>query len=204
MPESSLHTQVLQRCLERMRAGDTAARDELLRGVVHQLERLARKMLRRFPNVHRWAETDDVLQSALMRLLRGLQQLEPPTSMAQFFGLAAQQMRRELLDLARHHCNPRRPDVHHVSEMEEAPDLAAPAPSEDPADIERWCHFHEEVEKLPIEEREVVSLIFYHGRQHNEVAELLQVNERTVRRRWASAMVRLHNILNPADGATSP
>src|SRR5947209_14826634 len=131
MADSSLHTQQLQCCLERMRGGDQAARDELLRGVVNQLERLARKMLRRFPNVHRWAETDDVLQSALMRLLRGLQQLDPPSSMAQFFALAAQQMRRELLDLARHHCNPKRPGVHHVSELDDkGGEMEASAPSE--------------------------------------------------------------------------
>lgn len=56
--------------LDRVQAGDLAAREELLRGVGNRLERLARKMLRRFPGVHRWVETDDVLQSALVRLLR--------------------------------------------------------------------------------------------------------------------------------------
>ena len=50
-------------------------------------------------------------------------------------------------------------------------------------------------EALPAEEREVVGLIFYHGWEQAKVAELFQVNERTVRRRWQSAMLKLHHLL---------
>jgi len=206
MPDLSVHTRELHHWLERMRAGDLAARDELLRRVCAQLERLARKMLRKFPNVQRWAETGDVLQSALVRLLRSLQQVEAPASMAQFYALAAQQMRRELLDLARHYCRPNRPGMHQVSQLQEgegAPALEVPDRGDDPAELDRWCHFHEEVEKLPAEEREVVSLIFYHGWQQADVAELLQTTERTVRRRWSAAMVKLHSVLRPEEGGGS-
>ena len=49
---------------------------------------------------------------------------------------------------------------------------------------------------MPDEEREVVGLIYYHGWTREQVAELFQVNERTVRRRWESALVRLHQALN--------
>jgi len=62
-------------------------------------------MLRNFPNVHRWAETDEVLQNAVMRLMRSLEKIEP-ASVAVFFGLAAEHLRRELLDLARHFHGP--------------------------------------------------------------------------------------------------
>src|SRR5437868_627680 len=97
---SSLRTPQLHLWLDRVQKGDLTARDELLKSVVHRLERLARKMLGRFPSVRGWADTGDVLQSALMRLLRALQEVRPP-SVRDFFGLAAEQMRRELLDLAR-------------------------------------------------------------------------------------------------------
>jgi RNA polymerase sigma-70 factor (ECF subfamily) len=100
MPHSSLDTTQLQALLDRIRAGDTAARDELLRSVVGRLEGLARKMLRGFPLVRRWNETDDVLQNALLRLLRALETVNPASTRA-FFGLAAAQIRRELLDLRR-------------------------------------------------------------------------------------------------------
>jgi hypothetical protein len=59
-------------------------------------------MLRDFPGVHRWEETDDVLQNAQLRLNRALGAAQPPT-VAELFRLAAAQVRRELIDLARHY-----------------------------------------------------------------------------------------------------
>src|SRR5947209_1947397 len=89
----------LQKQLDGMLAGDRAARDELFRRAADRLERLTRKMLQGFPGVHRWAQTDDVLQSALMRLLRALEAVRPAT-VRELFGLSAEMIRRELLDLA--------------------------------------------------------------------------------------------------------
>src|SRR5205085_11644951 len=88
MSESLPQTKQLHVWLERMRAGDNAARDELIRRMCNRMEHLARKMLKGFPNVARWVETDDVLQNALMRLLRTLQQMQPE-SMRALHGLAA-------------------------------------------------------------------------------------------------------------------
>ena len=45
-------------------------------------------------------------------------------------------------------------------------------------------------------EREVVGLVFYHGWTQAQVAELFQVDVRTVRRWWESALVKLHRELN--------
>ena len=58
-------------------------------------------------------------------------------------------------------------------------------------ELEVWCRFHKEVERLPLDERELVSLVYYHGWTHQQVAELFGVAERTIRRRWASACTRL-------------
>src|SRR5438034_9462785 len=88
----------LRAWLERIRAGDESARDELLRASCGHLERLARKMLQQYPRVRRWEETGDVLQNALLRLFRALKTVRPDSARA-FFGLAAEQIRRELLDL---------------------------------------------------------------------------------------------------------
>ena len=70
-------------------------------------------------------------------------------------------------------------------------------------DLDRWCQFHQEVEKLPAREREVVGLIYYHGWTQAQVAELFQVNVRTVRRWWESALVELHRVLKSEDGEDS-
>ena len=95
------HTTQLHAWIDRLRTGDRGARDDLLRGITGRLYPLAQKMLGRFPNVRRWADTDDVLQNAQLRLLLRLETVRPDSTRS-FFGLAAEQIRRELIDLARH------------------------------------------------------------------------------------------------------
>jgi len=85
---------------------DPAARDELYRRVGGNLERLARHLLHGFPSLRRWEGTGDVLQNAILRLQRALDAVKPANP-RQFFALAAEQIWRELLDLARHHYGPR-------------------------------------------------------------------------------------------------
>jgi RNA polymerase sigma-70 factor (ECF subfamily) len=82
------HSTQIQRCIDRLRAGDHTARDELLAQASERLTRLTRKMLRDFPRVHRWEQTDDVLQNAVLRLGRALGEVQPAT-VAEFFRLAA-------------------------------------------------------------------------------------------------------------------
>jgi RNA polymerase sigma factor (sigma-70 family) len=51
------------------------------------------------------------------------------------------------------------------------------------------------VDNLPLEEREVVGLIYYHGWTQQQIAELFNVSVRTVRRRWDTARQRLRAML---------
>jgi RNA polymerase sigma-70 factor (ECF subfamily) len=198
MPDSSLHITQLRCLVERFRAGDLSALDELLRTTHERLERLARKMLRQYPAVKRWEETADLLQNATIRLLHALRDVDPP-SVRDFFGLAAEQMRRELLDLARHH---------HARRMQRLPCAAdsegsnlgghvpdPPAEAEDHDELEKWCAFHEGVERLPVADREVVGLIYYHGWTQTDVAEHLHMSKRSVQRRWSAATLKLHELL---------
>ena len=114
MADSAAKTTVMVKLLERMHGGDRAARDELIRAFQTRLEHLARKMLTRYPKVGRWVEVEDVLQGSLLRLLRALESIQP-TSTRAFFGLAAEQMRRELLDLGRHVHGPQGVGANHAS-----------------------------------------------------------------------------------------
>jgi RNA polymerase sigma-70 factor (ECF subfamily) len=183
--------------LERFRAGDGTAADELIRASLSRLTRLTAKMLRAYPNVRRWADPDDVLQNVLVRLLHSLQKLQPRSG-REFFALAGEHVRRELLDLARHYYGACGLGANYSSwkggapvDMPEESDAA-----DDPAELERWCNFHEEVALLPVEEREVVGLIYYHGWEQAAVAELLGTTVRTVQRRWQSAMAKLRRHLD--------
>jgi RNA polymerase sigma-70 factor (ECF subfamily) len=194
MTKTPVDTLQLQLCVERWRAGDQEAADSLFRAVGQRLEHMARKMLHRFPAVRARADTGDVLQGSLVRLLHTLRRVQPG-SLRHFFNLAAVHVRRELLDLARHFravgLVPH-PSGDPTTGSAGADALrAAVAPGEDD-DFDLWCRFHEAVERLPDDEREVLDLMFYHRWTQGQIAELLGVHERTVRRRWQSACLRLN------------
>jgi RNA polymerase sigma-70 factor (ECF subfamily) len=192
MDERPLGTTSLLDMLARYRDGDATALDELLRRIGERLERLARKMLRSYPIVRDHEQTDDVLHNALLRLVRSLREVQP-SSTTEFFGLAAEQVRRELLDLVRYHR--RRLGVN-----QPLPDGSSPLDpidpnAADPRDLDRWQALHEAVERLPAELREVFGLTFYHGWTQPEMAGLLGVSDRQVRRLWRQACLRLNELL---------
>jgi RNA polymerase sigma-70 factor (ECF subfamily) len=196
MDEPSGHTAQLEHWLERMRQGDDQARDHLFDHAGERLRRLTRKMLRRFPALRRWEQTDDVLQNATLRLHRSLADTRPD-SVRHFFNLAAVQIRRELLDLARHHFGPQGDAANHHTEAGASTPLERePDPADEPATLEGWTRFHEAVEALPEEEREVFNLLWYEGLDQAEAAALLGVGLRTIKRRWQKARLLLFEALH--------
>ena len=187
---STFDTARMNGYLDRLRAGDRAAANDLLVRVGDRLERLAEQMLQRFPNVKRWVDTGDVLNSAVMRLLRSLHAMAPANT-REFMGLAALHIRRELLDLARHFRGRAARADGGAAPVEELP-----SPESAGDDLDLWIDFHEAVERLPAAEREVVGLTFYHGWSQADIANLFGVDERTVRRRWRSACEKLADDLD--------
>ena len=197
MSDTSVKTTEMHGWLDRMKAGDATALNTMLKRITSRLERLAAKMLQRFPRVARWAEKDDVLQNASLRLIRALEAVRP-RSMRAFYSLASIQIRRELLDMTKTLYGPQGEAAHYVSidpDDSDARRKLEPAFPNDERELERWCQFHEQVENLPVEEREVVGLIFYHGWKQDEVADLFGIHPRTVQRRWKSALLRLKEVL---------
>lgn len=189
----------LQQWLDRMNAGDPRGRDELIAHACDRLRGLARRMLRgQFARVGHFHETDDVLQNAVLRLCRALQ--DPGVrvdAVVDFLRLAALQIRRELIDLARRHYGPGRPRL-----APPPPAGAAPAAAAEPADgadsperLGDWSDFHAQVEALPEEERAVFELLWYQELSQAEAAALLGVSVPTVKRRWLSARLLLQQAL---------
>jgi RNA polymerase sigma factor (TIGR02999 family) len=188
-----METTQLNDWLARWRAGERQAGEELMRAAYPRLEVLARKMLAGFPNVRPVNDTQDVLQNAALRLVRSLEQVDrPPATTREFYALAAVEIRRVLLDLARDLAAMKRTGR---CQQVALPDSGPPDQRDLPEDLERWAAFHEAVEQLPAEEREAVGLIFYHGWTQKQVAELFGVSERTIARRWLGACVRLERML---------
>jgi RNA polymerase sigma-70 factor (ECF subfamily) len=188
------HSTQIQRCIDRMQSGDPSARNELLAHASGRLTRLTRKMLRDFPRVHRWEETDDVLQNAELRLCRALDEVQPPT-VGDFFRLAAAQIRRELLDLARRYSGARGLGANLASSSPRGKVPAAspnpPDSTRDPDQLDAWTDFHRAAEALPAEERTVFDLLYYQGLSQAEAAAVLGVAEITIKRRWRAARMRL-------------
>ncbi len=203
MADPSSHTVVLQRQLDEIRAGDAAAADALMRHAYERLRKLTRRMLANYPAVHRWEQTDDVLQNAAIRLDRSVREVKPDSVRA-FFGLAALQIRRVLIDLARHHGGPEGRGAHHatVGAGGAGADEARgdffnrqPGEADDGLTLMQWCEFHEAAGNLPDDEREVFDQVWYHGLSQGEAAQVLGVSLRTVNRRWQSARVKLYEAL---------
>lgn len=191
----------MQHCLDRLRAGDEAAREDLLRRACERLRRLTRALLKDYRRLKRWEETDDVFQSAVLRLYRALRQVTPE-SPRHFFHLATVQIRRELVDLARHYYGPAGLGARHESTAGEDADGKA-RPGHEPADaapgpgdLAAWGELHERVGSLPDEEQEVFGLLWYQGLTPAEAAGLLGVSDKTVRRRWQAACRKLHRVLH--------
>jgi RNA polymerase sigma-70 factor (ECF subfamily) len=201
MTDSS--TTRIQNCLDRLRDGDTTARDDLVACACDRLQRLARKMLNDYRGVRRWEETGDVFQNAMVRLCRALETVSPATA-RDFYRLAAVQIRRELIDLARHHYGPQGAGAHHASQgpgdpaSGVGPGYEAADLTQEPGRVSAWTEFHNQAAALPEEEREVFDLLFYQGLSQAEAAALLDVTDRTVKRRWQGARLRLHQALGGA------
>jgi RNA polymerase sigma factor (sigma-70 family) len=197
------HTDQLESLLARLEGDfvdDVAARDALIRHSAMRLEALTRRMLRRHPRLRRWEQTEDVFQNALVRLNRALQALKPETA-RQYYALATTQIRRELIDLARHYRGPAGLDEkyktgYHFDGGKTDPHTGRVRRSrQEPVDLEEWAEFHKAVERLPDTERETFQILWYNGMTQRQAAEVLGVSERTVKNRWRNAKLQLRQLL---------
>jgi len=189
----------LNRCLEQMRAGDRSGREELLRLASNRLYAITRKIKRTYPGLARWEQTDDVFQRATLRLLKALDHVEIYDAQ-HFFRLAATQIRRELIDLARYWQRSGGPGKRHASQAPGQGASAAPLvdigqQSLDPGRLMEWIEFHQAVEGLPEDVKAAFDLLWYQGLSQDEAAEVLRVDVRTIKRRWREARLSLHQTL---------
>jgi RNA polymerase sigma-70 factor (ECF subfamily) len=202
---SEAGTTHLQACLDRLRSGDSAAEEELIRHSEERLKALTRRMLRDYPRVHRWEETDDVCQQAVLRLVKALRTIHVST-VADYARLASWHIRHVLIDLARHYygkeglgANYATPAAHPTERSGEGQAEAVAGSSDSPERNIAWADWHEQIEQLPDEERAVVDLLWYQGMKQDEAASALNISLSTLQRRWQAARIRLARIF---DGET--
>jgi RNA polymerase sigma factor (sigma-70 family) len=192
MSGSELNTTRLHQLVEQLRAGDRDAADQLARAALARMETLALEALKSSRLVRRWAEAEDLIQNALLRLQEALREVRPPST-RDFFCFAAEMIRRELIDMARKLRGPTGLAANlesNANRIDSAgrviPDLE-PAVDEPPDQMEPWEIFHRAVNDLDAEAGEVFRMRYYHELENIEIAELLGINEKTVRRRYRKA-----------------
>jgi len=175
----------LQEAIDRLAAGDPAARNELIGRAADRLHRLAGLIIRQSFPAWRGRE-ESIAQESALRLMKALGAVQPPT-VRDFFRLAALQVRRSLLDLI---ALERRPGPSGTSEGQS---------TDDPARLAEWAEFHHQAGALPEAEREVFALCYYQGLTQADAARVLEQHPRAVSRLWVAALQRLEPF---APGAT--
>jgi RNA polymerase sigma factor (TIGR02999 family) len=165
------------------------AAEELLPLVYEQLRAIAQRRMREERAGHTLQATA-LVHEAFVKLVGGG---EGPgwESRAHFFRVAAEAMRRILIDHAR-----KRKSVKRGGGATPIPlsvvDLAA---EHDPAQIMALNEALETLESEDARAAEVVKLRFFAGLSVEETAEAIGISERTAMREWAFARARLYELL---------
>ena len=146
------------RLVDRLRAGDPKATGLLLERACDRLRACTHQMLKRYPGVRRFDDTDDVLQQALLRLCKALGKVRPETA-PHFHNLASLHIRRRLIDLARRYRGRLGLGANHHSDPSGGLVQAVADPSGEPTSLDGWVAFHQAVKKLPKELRVIFHLV---------------------------------------------
>ena len=173
--------------------GNQAAQEKLVPLVYDQLKRLARRYMRRERTDHT-LQTTALVHEAYLKLVG--QHSPHWQGRAQFYGIAAQLMRRILIDHARRHLREKRGGSQVILPLEEG--LAfTPEHSEDLLKLDEAL---DRLSKLDPRQSRIVELRFFGGLSVEETSRFLNVSPITVKRDWAVAKVWLYGELRPGNG----
>jgi RNA polymerase sigma-70 factor (ECF subfamily) len=166
--------------LAEVKNGRKDALDRLLAVVYAELRRIARNQMRREREGHTLQPTA-LVHEAFLRLVE--QDPAGWQNRAQFFGVAAQLMRRLLVDHARRRRAAKRSIPITVDDALLQPGSAA-VPNEEILAVDQAL---DRLARLDARQASVVELRYFGGLSVQETAEVLGVAERTVKLDWAMA-----------------
>jgi RNA polymerase sigma factor (TIGR02999 family) len=175
------------------REGDQAALERLTSAVYQELHRLAARYMAGERPGHVLQPTA-LVNETYLRLV-DWKQVEWQNR-AHFFGIAAQLMRRVLVDVARTRNRAKRGGGEVQVSLSDTPDL----PVVRSADLIALDDALKTLEGLNSRHSKVVELRFFGGLSLEEVAHVLDVSVGTVRRDWSLAQAWLYRELNQAGG----
>jgi RNA polymerase sigma factor (TIGR02999 family) len=166
--------------LDAINRGESQASEELLPLVYDELRRIAAARMAQESAGHTLQPTA-LVHEVWLRLTGG--QKQSWENRAHFFGAAAEAMRRILIERARRKSRLKRGSGQALLDIADL-DVIAAMPDD------KILLVDEALEQLKLEDPEkskVVMLKFFAGLTNEQVAEIMNVNERTVRRQWEFA-----------------
>lgn len=175
--------------LQAWERGDAAARDRLLTIVYRELRRRAAAYLRR-ERVGHILQPTALVHEAYLRLVD--QDRIPCQNRGQFFGVAAQMMRRVLVDQARAHRMAKRSGrwarVTLDEQIAQHKDLNV-----DVLDLDRALG---ELTTFDARKSQIAELRFFGGLSLEEIGQVLRLSVATVEREWVAARAWLYTRLS--------
>jgi len=173
------------------RAGDASAHEQLLPAIYDELRRQAARAMRREGDAHTLQATA-LVHEAYLRLVD--QRRVEWRSRAHFFGVAAQMMRRVLVDHARARLADKRGGaLQRVTLGDVGPDE-----SNHELDVLALHDALERLAALDPRQARLVELRYFGGLGIEDTAEALEVSPATVKREWAVARAWLRRELGDA------
>jgi len=180
MPSNDVQVTML---LKAMREGDATAEQRLLPLVYHELHRLARSYMRR-ERLNHTLQATALINEAYLRLAGGEVDWK---NREHFIGVAAQVMRRVLVDHARSHNAEMRGGGLKRVDLDEG--LAWS--SERAEELLSLDEALVRLAKINDRQARVVELHYFGGLSMVQIAALLHVSERSVKRDWSLARLWL-------------
>ena len=171
--------------LLRVKVGDRSAESDLMPLIYDELRAIARNHMRHERENHTLQATVLVHEAFLQ--LAGDSHIDWQNR-AHFFALASRAMRRILIDYARAAHAEKRPGAHERVELESALIFT----EQQKVDV---LALNEALERLATwdpRQSQVVEMKFFAGLSFEEIAEVLNISDRTAKRDWMMARAWLH------------
>jgi RNA polymerase sigma-70 factor (ECF subfamily) len=189
-PAASADVTVL---LAQLAHGDQQAASRLVPLVYSELRQMAARYMRR-ERVDHTLQTTALVHEAYLKLVE-----QTPVSWqnrAHFFAVAAQVMRRILIDHARGHLREKRGGGQQVIPLDEGL-VFSPEQSAELLEVDAALH---RLTELDQRQAKIVELRFFGGLTVEETAAVLGISPKTVKRDWSVAKAWLHGELKQSHG----
>ena len=186
----------ITRLLREWQTGEREALDRLMPLVYRELHVMASRFMAR-----EWRDgtiqTTGLVNEAYLKLVD--QRAVDWQGRAHFFAIAAQVMRRVLLDAARRRMREKRGGGAVQIALDELP-IAADGPAVDAIDVLAIDRALQELERLDPDQARMVELRFFGGLTVEETSAVLGISPATVKREWAVAKGWLYRALTSGQG----